>query len=225
MRAAGISCYLGRPQSLRYVPRAGRTNLDDSSMQPETATPPPEFHERRAYPRASDRGPLAPHTRTMARWMFLGHLWLGVLLSGVLLVVSISGILLNHKQAFGLMPDVAQEASAPFAEALAMAELVAFADAAVPAAAAAGVDRLDVRPRRGTLKVRYRDRVVTEVTVDIHSGAVLDVGERNDVFLEKLHTGEIFGDNWVLLSDAAAIALVLLIISGYWLWLFPRSRM
>jgi hypothetical protein len=183
-----------------------------------------EIRERRSWPRATGRPPLSPGTRTLARWMFNGHLWLGVLLSGVLLILSVSGILLNHKERLGLMPDVRQEASADFALARPMAELVLLADAAAPEAAAAGVDRLDVRPRRGIMKVRYRDRVVTEVTLDIHSGRVIEVGQRNDVFLEKLHTGEIFGANWVLLSDAAAVVLVLLIISGYWLWLFPRSR-
>jgi uncharacterized iron-regulated membrane protein len=58
----------------------------------------------------------------------------------------------------------------------------------------------------------------------VHTGEVLHVGERNDVFLEKLHSGEIFGDRWVLLSDAAAIFLVVLLVSGYWLWLYPRGR-
>jgi hypothetical protein len=182
-----------------------------------------EIHERRS-PRATGRPPVSQRTRTLARWMSNGHLWLGVLLSGMLLILSVSGILLNHKERLGLMPDVRQEASADFALARPMAELVLLAGAAVPEAAAAGVDRLDVRPRRGIMKVRYRDRVVTEVTLDIHSGRVIEVGQRSDVFLEKLHTGEIFGANWVLLSDAAAVVLVLLIISGYWLWLFPRSR-
>jgi uncharacterized iron-regulated membrane protein len=180
--------------------------------------------ERRSWPRNTGREPLSPHTRRLARWMFNGHLWLGILLSGVLIIISVSGILLNHKVRLGLMPDVRQEAAGDLAQAMPMADLVRLAGAAAPAAAETGVDRLDVRPRRGIMKVRYRDRAVTEVTIDIHSGSVLHVGERNDAFLEKLHSGEIFGENWILLSDAAAIVLVLLIISGYWLWLFPRSR-
>jgi uncharacterized iron-regulated membrane protein len=86
------------------------------------------------------------------------------------------------------------------------------------------VDRMDVRPDDGFVKVRFDDRVVTEVTVDLVSGAVLQVGERNDVFLQKLHSGEIFGDRGVFLSDAAAVILTLLILSGYWLWLYPKRR-
>jgi uncharacterized iron-regulated membrane protein len=182
-----------------------------------------EVRERRGYPRAM-RDPLSPRTRTLARWMFNGHLWLGVIISALLLVICVTGILLNHKRGLGLMPDVPYQPTGEFAQALPMAELVRLAAAAAPEADMAGVDRLDVRPRSGIMKVRFRDGGVTEVTLDIHDGRVLHVGQRNDVFLEKLHSGEIFGDRWVLLSDFAAVVLVLLLISGYWLWLFPRSR-
>lgn len=184
----------------------------------------PDNIERRSHPRAREKQPVSPRTRSVAKWMFHSHLWLGVLLSGLLILLSITGILLNHKRPFGLMPDVEHEATGTLDEAMPIAELVRLAGAAAPAADAAGVDRLDVRPRDGMMKVRFRDDVVTEVTINLVDGSILNVGERNDVFLEKLHTGEIFGDNWVLLSDFAAVVLVVLVISGYWLWLFPRSR-
>jgi hypothetical protein len=83
---------------------------------------------------------------------------------------------------------------------------------------------MDVRPRDGLVKVRLRDRASTEVTVDIGTGKVLHAGRRGDVFLERLHSGEAFGGNWVLLSDAGAVALVFTLISGYWLWLAPKLR-
>ena len=44
------------------------------------------------------------------------------------------------------------------------------------------------------------------------------------MFLETLHSGETFCRGWILLSDAAAIALVVTLISGYWLWLAPKLR-
>ncbi|MEX1183712.1 MAG: PepSY domain-containing protein [Gemmatimonadota bacterium] len=183
-----------------------------------------ETKEHRPSPRASGRGPTNPATRTVARWMFHGHLWLGVVLSGLLLILGITGILLNHKRALGLMPDVPHEATGPLDRALPLAELVRLAGEAAPLAMAAGVDRLDVRPGDGLMKVRFSDDVVTEVTIDLIDGRILDMGERNDVFLEKLHSGEIFGDGWVLLSDFAAVVLIVLVVSGYWLWLFPRTR-
>ena len=180
--------------------------------------------ERRSFPRTSGREPLTPRTRAMARWMFQSHLWLGVITTGIVLVISVSGILLNHKRGLGLMPDVPNTPTGEFDAALSMAELAGRAAIAAPAAAAKGIDRMDVRPGDGLIKVRFNDDVVTEVTVDINDGRILHIGERNDVFLEKLHSGEIFGDGWVLLSDFAAIGLIILVISGYWLWLFPRAR-
>ena len=163
--------------------------------------------------------------RTVARWMFHTHLWLGILSTGIVLLVAVTGVLLNHKRGLGLMPDPPHTPAGAFEEALPLAELARRASAAVGAeAAAAGVDRMDVRPDDRVVKVRFADRRVMEATVDIVSGDVVHVGERNDVFLEKLHSGEIFGSGWVLLSDAAAVLLAILLISGYWLWLYPRSR-
>ncbi|HUH12411.1 MAG TPA: PepSY domain-containing protein [Longimicrobiales bacterium] len=180
-------------------------------------------HTRSRTPRRRRRNPIA---RTTARWMYHTHLWLGVLLTVAVLLIGITGILLNHKRAFGLMPDPPGPAAPAFDDALPLSELARRAGAAVPAGAReAGIDRMDVRPGDGLVKVRFDDDAVTEATVDLATGEVLHVGRRNDVFLEKLHSGEIFGDGWVLLSDAAAVALMLLLISGYGMWLYPRGRL
>lgn len=164
--------------------------------------------------------------RWLAKWAFHVHLWVGVVVGALLLVVSITGVLLNHKRALGLMPGVEHTPGAPFEEARRLPDLVRAAEeGAGPAVASAGVDRMDVRPDDGLVKVRFRDRSVTEVTVDLATGRVLDVGARNDVFLEKLHSGEIFGGRWVLLSDLAAVAAMLLVGSGLVLWLSPKARL
>ena len=164
-------------------------------------------------------------SRGWARGMFYAHLWLGIVTTALVLIISVTGVLLNHKRPLGLMPDVENPAAGELPRALPLAELAARAERAVPSTvAAAGIDRMDVRPGDGLVKVRFDDREVHEVTVDLASGRVLHVGLRNDVFLEKLHSGEIFGDHWVLLSDAAAVALAILVISGVWLWLYPRAR-
>ncbi len=169
--------------------------------------------------------PAAPRRRA-SRVAFYAHLWLGVIFTAALLVISATGILLNHKRGLGLMPDVPHEPTAPFVRALSLDSLTSVALVAVgrTPGTLGDVDRMDVRPRNGYVKVRMRDARSTEVTVDIATGRVLHVGARGDVYLEKLHSGEAFGDRWVLLSDAAAIALVITIVSGYWLWLFPKVR-
>lgn len=168
---------------------------------------------------------------TLTRGAFYAHLWLGVIFTVVLTAISITGILLNHKRGLGLMPDVAHEPSGAFANALPLSRLAEIGVAAAAPAAAPGsptdlqlVDRMDVRPRDGFVKVRLRDAASTEATVDIVSGRVLHVGPRGDTFLEKVHSGEIFGGRGVWLSDAGAIALVVTLITGIWLWLAPRRH-
>lgn len=172
-------------------------------------------------------------SQRLSRIAFYSHLWLGVIFTAALLVIAITGIALNHKRGLGLMPDVAHETSAPLAASLPLDSLariaqVAFAqrpaDGIEPQEGSPAIDRMDVRPRDGLVKVRMRDRASTEFTIDLSTGRVLHTGPRGDVFFEKLHSGEAFGGGWVLLSDAAAIALVLTLISGYWLWLAPRMR-
>jgi hypothetical protein len=170
----------------------------------------------------------APEHR-QSRWIhraaFYAHLWVGVVFTIALLSISITGILLNHKRGLGLMPDVSNSAATLFTNALPLAELAIRARAAGgPVVGNTEVDRMDVRPGDGLVKIRFSDPASTEVTLDIFSGKTLHVGRRGDVFLEKLHSGEAFGKRGVLLSDAAAIALTLLLISGYWLWLVPRWR-
>lgn len=164
--------------------------------------------------------------RWLPRFAFYSHLWVGVLFTVVLLVISVTGILLNHKRGLGLMPEVEHAPTGTFGTSLSLGELGARAlkevgDARTPEE---GIDRMDVRPRDGLVKVRMRDPSSTEVTLNLADGRVLHVGARGDVFLEKLHSGEIFGSRGVLLSDAGAVALTLLLITGYWLWLRPRWR-
>jgi uncharacterized iron-regulated membrane protein len=164
--------------------------------------------------------------RWLPRFAFYSHLWIGVIFTVVLLVISVTGILLNHKRGLGLMPEVDHVPSGEFSAALTLDDLARRAlrevgDSSTPELA---IDRMDVRPRDGLVKVRLRNASSTEVTLDLVTGRVLATDARGDVFLEKLHSGEIFGSNGILLSDAGAIALVILLITGYWLWLRPRWR-
>jgi len=177
--------------------------------------------------RGRERRKIAPRReRWLPRFAFYSHLWVGVLFTVVLLVISITGILLNHKRGLGLMPEVDHAPSGEFGAALSLDDLArralrAVGDSGAPETA---IDRMDVRPRDGLVKVRLRDAASTEVTLDVVSGVVLNTDARGDVFLEQLHSGEIFGSRGVLLSDAGAVALTVLLITGYWLWLRPRWR-
>jgi uncharacterized iron-regulated membrane protein len=175
----------------------------------------------------------APHRQKerrrhrLTRAAFYAHLWLGVVCTVALTSISVTGILLNHKRGLGLMPDVAHEADGQLIGSLPLSRL---AEIGLTAGNPGGpldvrlIDRMDVRPRDGYVKVRLRNAASTEATVDIKDGRVLHVGPRGDVFLEKLHSGEIFGSRGVLLSDIGAVVLVVTLVTGIWLWLAPRLR-
>jgi hypothetical protein len=172
--------------------------------------------------------------RRLSRVSFYLHLWLGVIVTVALVAISVTGILLNHKRGLGLMPDVPHEPTGAFESAITLERMAYAALEAAPQEARGDwkpgdavdtrlIDRMDARPRDGFVKVRLRDKASTEATVDINTGKVIHIGKRGDVFLEKLHSGEIFGGQpYVLLSDIAAVALMITLITGYWLWLAPK---
>ncbi|MDB2576227.1 PepSY domain-containing protein [Planctomycetota bacterium] len=83
------------------------------------------------------------------------------------------------------------------------------------------VDRLDVRPGKGMLKVRGKNR--WEVQLDAASGEVLQASYRRSDLIESIHDGSFFAESvklWVFLP--AAIILLGLWISGVYLWLLPH---
>jgi len=196
----------------------GFRDIPGQATRPETGRP-----DRSADLKKS--GPVGHRPRRFARGVYYMHRWLGVAATATLSIICITGILLNHKRELGLMPEVQNEPSGSFSQTLPLSTLASKAVVVLDSSiTSTGIDRMDVRPSDGLVKVRFKDRRVTEVTVDINSGEVLHVGERNDQFLEKLHSGQLFGDLWILLSDTAALFLLGILVTGYWLWLYPKSR-
>ena len=85
----------------------------------------------------------------------------------------------------------------------------------------ADIDRLDVRPNKGMLKVRAENS--WEIQMDANSGAVLQVAYRRSDLIESIHDGSFFGDYaklWVFLPSA--LALIGLWVTGMVLFLRPR---
>ena len=83
------------------------------------------------------------------------------------------------------------------------------------------VDRLDVRPSKGIVKVRAKSR--WEVQVDTATGEVVQVAYRRSDLIESIHDGTWFHDGaklWVFLP--AGIVLMGLWVSGVYLWWLPH---
>ncbi len=88
------------------------------------------------------------------------------------------------------------------------------------------IERLDVRPAKGIIKVRGRNQ--WEVQLNHNNGDVLQVAYRRTDFIESLHDGSFFHDKaklWVFLP--AAIILTFLWLTGIYLFvvtLLSRRR-
>ena len=82
------------------------------------------------------------------------------------------------------------------------------------------VDRLDVRPAKGVVKVRCKNRY--EVQIDTATGEILQVAIRRSDLIESIHDGTYFHDRfklWVFLP--AGIVLAVLVVTGLHLFLLP----
>lgn len=80
------------------------------------------------------------------------------------------------------------------------------------------VDRLDVRPSKGMLKVRAKNR--WEIQIDTQNGEILQVAYRRSDFIESLHDGSFFHDKvrlWVFLPSA--VVLLGLWLTGLYLFI------
>jgi uncharacterized iron-regulated membrane protein len=83
------------------------------------------------------------------------------------------------------------------------------------------IDRLDVRPAKGVLKVRCQNR--WEVQLDTKTGEVLQVAYRRSDLIESIHDGSFFHDEvklWVFLPSAMVLGG--LWVTGIYLFFLPH---
>ena len=85
------------------------------------------------------------------------------------------------------------------------------------------VNRLDVRPGRGVVKAWLMNGY--EVQVDLGTGRVLQTAYRRSDLIESIHDGSFFAGDWTKLGLflPAGVALLLLWMSGLWMWWVPRA--
>ena len=148
---------------------------------------------------------------------------LGALLSALpVLVVIVSGVFLQVKKEWSWVQPPTQRGSTT--ELAIDWDTILASAAAVPEAGIEtwdDVDRLDVRPGKGMLKVRAKSR--WEVQLDASTGEVLQTSYRRSDLIESIHDGSFFGDAtklWVFLP--AAFVLLGLWLTGIYLWLLPH---
>jgi len=150
------------------------------------------------------------------------HSWAALLASLPLLVVIVTGLLLQvKKEVVWVQPPVQKGVST-----VPSVSLQKILDSAMskPEAGVHGwadVDRVDIRPSHGMAKVRSVSG--WEVQVDTETGLVLQTAYRRSDFIEAMHDGSFFhpaAKLWVFLP--ACVLLLILWITGLYLWIAPR---
>ena len=149
------------------------------------------------------------------------HRWGAILIALPLAVVIVSGVILQlKKESVWIQPTTRRgsgsEPSLGFEQILTITR-------GVPEANVRGwtdIDRLDVRPDRGMLKVRCKNR--WEIQLDAKTGEVLQVAYRRSDLIESIHDGSFFHDGlklWVFLPTA--VLLGVLWVTGIYLFGLP----
>ena len=149
------------------------------------------------------------------------HRWGSIIIALPLLVVLLSGILLQlKKESAWIQPTTqsgsGQQPSLSFDEILTATQEVHAAEVS----SWDDIDRIDVRPGKGMLKVRCKNH--WEVQLDASTGEVLQVAYRRSDLIESIHDGSFFGDPaklWVFLPSA--IVMVVLWGTGIYLFFLP----
>lgn len=153
------------------------------------------------------------------------HRWGAVAVGLPFLLVLASGLLLQvKKQVPWVQP--AEQRTATQVPGLSWETIFAAAQAHPEAQVGewADIDRLDVRPSKGIVKVITKSRWELQLALD--DGRVLQTAYRRSDLIEQLHDGSFFGDAaklWIFLP--AGVIVFGLWLTGLYLWLLPmRTR-
>lgn len=153
------------------------------------------------------------------------HRWGAIATAIPFLVVLVTGLLLQLKKQLHwvqppeqrtehTVPTVSMQQIFDAARSVPEAKIVSWAD----------IDRLDVRPGKGVVKVAAVNH--WEVQIDLASGAVLQSAYRRSDLIEQMHDGSWFHEAaklWLFLPSA--IIVLGLWITGIYLFLLPfRAR-
>ena len=154
------------------------------------------------------------------------HRWVGVPLTLLILLSSLTGILLGWKKYVPvLQPPVQRGASLEARDWQPLHLIASAAEAGMRehlGTAPGPIDRFDVRPSKGVAKVLFREGF-WEVQVDLTTTRVLSVDRRASDFIETLHDGSILGEaSRATMSTVLGLGLLLLSLSGLWLWWGPK---
>ncbi len=149
------------------------------------------------------------------------HRWGSILALAPMMIIIVSGVVLQLKKdvayiqpptqrGTGTQPSIGFDRILEVARTVPQARIASWDD----------IDRLDVRPGKGVVKVRGKNG--WEIQIDAQSGEVLQVALRRSDLIESIHDGSYFHDSfklWVFLP--AGLLLAVLVITGFHLFILP----
>lgn len=149
------------------------------------------------------------------------HYWASAAVAVPILIVIATGILLQTKKyvpwiqpaelrGAGKTPQISLPQVLEISKTVPQAEIKTWDD----------INRLDVRPSRGMLKVTAKNH--WEIQIDSETGAILQTAYRRSDIIESIHDGSFFHENvklWIFLP--AGIVLLLLWLTGIYLFVLP----
>ncbi|AHM63342.1 PepSY-associated TM helix domain protein [Flammeovirgaceae bacterium 311] len=159
------------------------------------------------------------------------HKWVAIPLLLFMLLIGVTGLLLGWKKQVALLPPTQSTTASLTAGWISLDSLQQIARnyAESSLGKSPEIDRIDIRPGKGVAKVRFANHF-TEIQVDGKTGAVLSVSHRTSDLIEMIHDGSIVeylagtGTDAVklLYTSLVSIGLILLSVSGFWLWFNPK---
>jgi uncharacterized iron-regulated membrane protein len=157
-----------------------------------------------------------------AKWNRKLHRWGAIVVALPVAVVIVTGVILQLKKNSGwIQPPTkngtSQELTIGFDRILEVARSVPEAEVQTWD----DVDRLDVRPSKGMVKVRCKNR--REIQIDTRTGEVLQVAVRRSDLIENIHDGSFFHEG-AKLSVFLPSALILAGLWGTGLYMFLRPH-
>lgn len=149
------------------------------------------------------------------------HYWASIIVALPILIVIVSGILLQTKKyvawiqptelrGAGKTPSISLPQVLEISKTVPEAKIQTWDD----------INRLDVRPSRGMLKVWSKTN--WEIQIDTETGAILQTAYRRSDIIESIHDGSFFHENIKLLIFLpAGIVLLILWLTGIYMFALP----
>lgn len=151
------------------------------------------------------------------------HRWGSIGIALPISIIIVTGIILQLKKEVAWIQPATQSGSSQ--ELLVSFDTILETAKTVPQAEITSwndIDRLDVRPEKGIVKVRAKSR--WEIQIDTKTGDIVQVAYRRSDLIESIHDGSFFHDRvklWLFLP----VGFILLGLWGTGLYLFLLPHM